>query len=171
MGVNPKIGFFSPQIMNFNRLFHYKPSILGGFPPIFGNTQMEMLYTFRWLLMVQRFQQQMMLEDSLQCLTICDGFCVFQIGQISEPSTGFQLGQNFRDISLCFLDIICRTKGHGINLCVYHVYLVISCFCWGTQGVSFRQAAPSDSGGTGCHVTWRLFQSNCWSWVAQPFLG
>ena len=26
-----------PQIINFNRVFHYKPSILAGFPPIFGN--------------------------------------------------------------------------------------------------------------------------------------
>ena len=29
MGVNPKIGVFTPQIINFNRGFHYKPSILG----------------------------------------------------------------------------------------------------------------------------------------------
>ena len=29
MGVEPKIGFFCPQIIHFNRIFHYKPSILG----------------------------------------------------------------------------------------------------------------------------------------------
>ena len=28
-GVLPKIGVFSPQIINFNRGFHCKPSILG----------------------------------------------------------------------------------------------------------------------------------------------
>ena len=50
----------------------------------------------------------------------------------------------------------------------------IWCFCWGTQGVSFRQAAPSaDSGGRGCHVTWRWISSVklLGSWVPQPFLG
>ena len=31
-------GFYPPQIIHFNRVFHYKPSILGGSPPIFGNT-------------------------------------------------------------------------------------------------------------------------------------
>ena len=36
----PKIGVFSPPNHTIlNRVFHYKPSILGGFPPIFGNTQ------------------------------------------------------------------------------------------------------------------------------------
>ena len=29
MGVEPKIGVFTPQIINFNRVFHCKPSILG----------------------------------------------------------------------------------------------------------------------------------------------
>ena len=28
MGVEPKIGGFYPQIIHFNRVFHYKPSIL-----------------------------------------------------------------------------------------------------------------------------------------------
>ena len=32
-------GGFSPQIIHFNRDFHYKPSIWG--PPIFGNTHIE----------------------------------------------------------------------------------------------------------------------------------
>ncbi len=32
MGVNPKIGGVSPQIIHFYRVFHYKPSILGGTP-------------------------------------------------------------------------------------------------------------------------------------------
>ena len=36
MGVS-KNRAFSPQIIHFNRVFHYKPSILGSFPPIFGN--------------------------------------------------------------------------------------------------------------------------------------
>ena len=36
MGVSKNSGCL-PQIINFNRVFHYKPSILGGFPPIFGN--------------------------------------------------------------------------------------------------------------------------------------
>ena len=36
MGVNPKIGVFTPQIIHFNKVFHYKPSILG-YPYIFGN--------------------------------------------------------------------------------------------------------------------------------------
>ena len=29
VGVDPKIGIFTPQIIHFNRVFHYKPSILG----------------------------------------------------------------------------------------------------------------------------------------------
>ena len=36
MGVSENSGF-SPQIIHFNRVFHYKPSIFG-VPPIFGNT-------------------------------------------------------------------------------------------------------------------------------------
>ena len=32
MGVEPKIGGNTPQIIQFNRVFHYKPSILGVFP-------------------------------------------------------------------------------------------------------------------------------------------
>ena len=35
IGVEPKIGCFTPQNIHFNRVFHYKPSILGGFPPYF----------------------------------------------------------------------------------------------------------------------------------------
>ena len=35
-GCFQKQGFFTPQIIHFNRVFHYKPSIWGGFPPIFG---------------------------------------------------------------------------------------------------------------------------------------
>ncbi len=38
MGVSKNRG---TQIINFNRVFHYKPSILG-FPPIFGNTHMRL---------------------------------------------------------------------------------------------------------------------------------
>ena len=37
LGVEPKIGGKTPQIIHFKRVFPYKPSILGGFPPIFGN--------------------------------------------------------------------------------------------------------------------------------------
>ena len=33
MGVSKNRGY--PQIMHFNRVFHYKPSILGGFSPYF----------------------------------------------------------------------------------------------------------------------------------------
>ena len=32
MGVNQKIVFFTPQIIHFDRVFHYKPSSLGVFP-------------------------------------------------------------------------------------------------------------------------------------------
>ena len=48
MGVNPKIGGFPPQIIHFNRVFHYKPSIFGGFTPIFGNTHIPSK-TFSWI--------------------------------------------------------------------------------------------------------------------------
>ncbi len=34
LGVSKNMGF-SPQIMPFNRVFHYKPSIFGGFTPYF----------------------------------------------------------------------------------------------------------------------------------------
>ena len=33
-------GGFSPQIIHFNRVFHYKPSILGYSTPIFGGPPM-----------------------------------------------------------------------------------------------------------------------------------
>ena len=36
MGVEPKIGFFTSQIIHFNRVFHYTPSIFG--VPIFLET-------------------------------------------------------------------------------------------------------------------------------------
>ncbi len=36
--------YWYPQIINFNRVWnHYKPSILGGFPPIFGNIHVPTL--------------------------------------------------------------------------------------------------------------------------------
>ena len=36
MGVEPKIGWFLPtKSSNFNRVFHHKPSILGGVSPYF----------------------------------------------------------------------------------------------------------------------------------------
>ena len=41
MGVSKNNG--TPQIINFNRVFHYKPSILGVFP-IFGNTNETPIY-------------------------------------------------------------------------------------------------------------------------------
>jgi len=33
------VGFLSPQIIHFNRVFHYKPSILG--IPLFSETPIE----------------------------------------------------------------------------------------------------------------------------------
>ena len=41
------------QIINFNRVFHYKPSILGGFSPIFGNIHLDpfMVYGSLWCVM------------------------------------------------------------------------------------------------------------------------
>ena len=47
MGVSENSGF-SPQIIHFNRVFHYKPSILG-VPPIFGNTHMFLLKKGLWI--------------------------------------------------------------------------------------------------------------------------
>ena len=44
----PKIVGFPPQIIHFNRVFHYKPSILG-VPPIFGNTHMFLLKKGLWI--------------------------------------------------------------------------------------------------------------------------
>ena len=38
-GVFPKIGVFTLQIIHFNRVFHYKPSILGAHPYFWFNTQ------------------------------------------------------------------------------------------------------------------------------------
>ena len=51
MRVFPKIGGFSPQIIHFNRVWnHYKPSIMGGFTTIFGNTYMSfsMIFVCFW---------------------------------------------------------------------------------------------------------------------------
>ena len=36
MGVSKNRG--TPRIINFNRVFHYKPSIFGGLPPLFLET-------------------------------------------------------------------------------------------------------------------------------------
>ena len=44
----PKI-MVSPNHPNFNRFFHYKPSIWGGFPPIFGSTPIRKLRNGRTL--------------------------------------------------------------------------------------------------------------------------
>ncbi len=38
MGVEPKIGFFTPQIMNFTRVFHYFHHPFWGFSPLFLET-------------------------------------------------------------------------------------------------------------------------------------
>ena len=43
--VFPKIRFFTPNHPMFNRVFHYKSSILEGIPPIFGNTHILLLLT------------------------------------------------------------------------------------------------------------------------------
>ena len=43
-----------PQIIHFNRVFDYKPSIFGGFPPIFGNTHMSEVNKVKVLLPVVR---------------------------------------------------------------------------------------------------------------------
>ena len=40
-----KIVGFTPKSSNFNRVFRYKPSILGGNTPIFGNTHIYLLPT------------------------------------------------------------------------------------------------------------------------------
>ena len=45
MGVEPKIRVFTPQIMNFNRGFHYFYHPFWG-TPIFGNTHMVYLPTY-----------------------------------------------------------------------------------------------------------------------------
>ena len=42
-GCFQNIGGFPPKSSILIRVFHYKPSILGGFPPIFGNTHMFFL--------------------------------------------------------------------------------------------------------------------------------
>ena len=40
LNVSENRDVYPPDPWNFNRVFHYKPSILGGFPPIFGNTHL-----------------------------------------------------------------------------------------------------------------------------------
>ena len=83
MGVEPKIGY--PQIIHFNRVFHFKPSILGGFPtPIFGNTHVVKLFG----LVVWLYSEQPphckdfweLVEDFASSLRYEDGKC-------SSPST------------------------------------------------------------------------------------
>ena len=39
----------TPQIIHFNRVFHYKPSILGYIPLFLGNTQMPRSFSADWL--------------------------------------------------------------------------------------------------------------------------
>ena len=41
-GVEQKIGFFTPQIIHFNRVFHYFHHPFWVFSPIFGNTHIMM---------------------------------------------------------------------------------------------------------------------------------
>ena len=50
MDVSENSGFY-PQIIHFNRVFHYKPSIFG--TPIFGNTHMVSIPLFTGLYMSQ----------------------------------------------------------------------------------------------------------------------
>ena len=48
LGVEPKIGGFSPQIIHFDGVFPlFSPSILGCFP-VFGNTQLLFEYCMLW---------------------------------------------------------------------------------------------------------------------------
>ena len=51
MGVFPEIGFFTTQIINFNRVSHYKPSILG-YPYVWKHPYILHKYDFlllnRW---------------------------------------------------------------------------------------------------------------------------
>ena len=43
MGVSENSGF-SPQIIHFNRVFHYKPSILGVFPPFLETSLLAKIF-------------------------------------------------------------------------------------------------------------------------------
>ena len=83
MGVSEKSGF-SPQIIHLNRVFHYKPFLIGfsiiftihfgGFPRIFGNTQkgcskMDSSRFFPWR-KTRSFWQQIRRLDLLQTLFV-----------------------------------------------------------------------------------------------------
>ena len=48
LGISKNRGIY-PQIIHFNRVFHYKPSILGETPPIFGSTPHFWGITIHWL--------------------------------------------------------------------------------------------------------------------------
>ena len=48
MGVSKNRGIY-PQIIHFNRGFHYKPSILGGLPPLFLETSMKKYHRQSWM--------------------------------------------------------------------------------------------------------------------------
>ena len=49
LGVNPKIGVFTPKIINFNKVLHNKPSILGVVFPLFlGWHPYHLVFPSRW---------------------------------------------------------------------------------------------------------------------------
>ena len=59
----PKNSGCSPQIIHFDRVFHYKPSILGGFPPIFGNTHIAAVLFFFETKNITHFEQSINSDD------------------------------------------------------------------------------------------------------------
>ncbi len=65
-GCFQKYGY--PQIIHLNRVFHYKPSILGGFPTIFGNTHISNHKTLRDVnYQLQHWQVSFFLFPSAVC--------------------------------------------------------------------------------------------------------
>ena len=96
MGVSKNSGFL-PQIIHFNKVFHYKPSILGVFPLFWVDTHMRWrFFEFTWLSWRRNWETSKVLRGELEESTgpwQFQTFCYFHTASsgktIQTTLTGF----------------------------------------------------------------------------------
>ena len=126
MGVSLNGG--TPQTIHFNRVFHYKPSILGYCNPIFGNIQMLFMLTNRrhgifqpWLAKFDMMRRKKN-EDYRKLWHITHGDATFRVvewGVISIPSFRCQFA--FPEGKK---QSVCSSKWHSWQLNPVHITFV-----------------------------------------------
>ena len=85
MGVSKNSGV-SPQIMNFDSVFYYKPSTLGG-TPIFGNTHILQYISLS-------FPSIIFVQGALNVFQLPGGSCSFSFSTIKQlPPEYYQIHQ------------------------------------------------------------------------------